>query len=137
VGNVVDRLRALELFERLTPVEAAVLATFVETVQVSQGTAILSEDEHTDELYVIESGDAVVSGGNLGTPASLGPGDYFGEIALLTGNRRTARVEAATPMVLFKLTRPAYEAYLRKVAPGVDRALSDTSARRRGETGPA
>jgi CRP-like cAMP-binding protein len=137
VGEVVDRLRALDLFEGLTPVEAAVLATFVETVEVPQGVAILFEDEHTDELYVIESGEALVSGGNLDRPARLGPGAYFGEIALLTGSRRTARVDAATPMVVFKLTRPAYEAYLRKVAPAVDRQLSDTSARRRGDPDPA
>jgi CRP-like cAMP-binding protein len=133
VGEIADRLHSLDLFEGLTPLEVAVLATFVETVDVVEGTTVLDQDEHTDELYVIESGEAAVSGGHVSSPAVLGPGEYFGEIALLTGSRRTARVAARTPMVLFKLTRPGYEAYLRKVAPEVERELSDTSSRRRGE----
>ena len=108
MGDIVDRLRALELFERLTPVEAAVLATFVETMEVPQGATILSEDEHTDELYVIESGDAVVSGGNLGTPASLGPGEYFGEIALLRDVPRTATIVATADTKLYTLDREEF-----------------------------
>jgi CRP-like cAMP-binding protein len=132
VGDIADRLRTLDLFRELTPVQAAVLATFVETVDVAAGATILIEDEHTDQLYIIESGQARVSGSTV-EAAVLGPGDYFGEIALLTGSRRTARVVAETPMVLFRLTRPGYEAYVRKVAPGVDDELSETSSRRRGE----
>jgi CRP-like cAMP-binding protein len=42
----------------------------------------------------------------------VGPDEYFGEIALLTGQTRTADVVAVTPMTMRRLTRDRYAVYL-------------------------
>jgi CRP-like cAMP-binding protein len=134
MGEIVERLRGIDLLSGLTRLQAAVLATFVETVEVPAGATVIEEGERSDELYIIESGQAEASGGSVGGAAVLGPGEYFGEIALLTGRRRTAKVVALTPLVTFKLTRGAYETYLSKVSPPIREKVSKTATRRQGES---
>jgi len=80
------------------------------------------------ELFVIVTGDARVSrnGRRVG---ALGPGDAFGELALLDGGTRTATVVAETPMELLVLTRPAFVKMLDET-PGFATALLRGVARR-------
>ncbi|MEW9836517.1 Crp/Fnr family transcriptional regulator [Mesorhizobium marinum] len=54
-------------------------------------------------FFIIESGKATVSSKGV-TLATLGPGDYFGEIALIDGGPRSATVTATTNMVCYGLT---------------------------------
>ena len=65
------------------------LARGLEPLHVSAGQAVLRQGDPADRFYVIETGAAdVVGDGRLIT--KLGPGDGFGEIALLRRVRRTA-----------------------------------------------
>ncbi|MCR2809673.1 MULTISPECIES: MFS transporter [unclassified Microbacterium] len=75
------------------------LARGLETVTVPAGQAVLTQGEVGDRYYVIESGEAEVVGDGR-VVATLGPGDGFGEIALLRRTRRTASVVAATALEL-------------------------------------
>ena len=75
----------------------------LEPVHVPAGQAVFHQGDPADRFYVIETGAAdVVGDGRLVT--TLGPGDGFGEIALLRRVRRTATVRAATDLELQALT---------------------------------
>jgi CRP-like cAMP-binding protein len=79
------------------------LARGLEPVQVPAGQTVFRQGDPADRFYVIETGAAdVVGDGHLVT--TLGPGDGFGEIALLRRVRRTATVRAATDLELQALT---------------------------------
>jgi predicted MFS family arabinose efflux permease len=79
------------------------LARGLEPVHVPAGQAVFRQGDPADRFYVIETGEAnVIGDGRLVT--TLGPGDGFGEIALLRRVRRTATVRAATDLELQALT---------------------------------
>jgi CRP-like cAMP-binding protein len=78
------------------------LARGLEPVQVRAGHAVFSQGDPGDRFYVIETGRAdVVGDGRLVT--TLGPGEGFGEIALLRRVPRTATVRAATDLGMYAL----------------------------------
>jgi hypothetical protein len=79
------------------------LARGLEPVHVPAGQAVFSQGEPADRFYVIETGAADVVGDGR-VVATLGPGDGFGEIALLRRVPRTAMVRAATDLQLQALT---------------------------------
>ncbi len=114
--NLAERLRSINLFSGLSVAEATVLGTFIEREAVPSGTVIVREGDVGDDLYLIEAGEAEAHiNSRGGVPlilATFGPGEYFGEIALLTGSERTADVVATTPMTLLRLTKDAYTRYL-------------------------
>lgn len=95
-----SRLQHLPLFSDLNKRERKRLAPLIDEVEVETGRALAAEGELAYELFVIEEGTAAISrnGASIGT---LGPGDFFGEIALLDKDRRrTATVRATSPMRL-------------------------------------
>jgi hypothetical protein len=79
------------------------LARGLEPVNVSARQVVIHQGDPGDRFYVIEKGRAnVIGDGRLVT--TLGPGEGFGEIALLRRVRRTATVQAATDLKLYALT---------------------------------
>lgn len=75
------------------------IAQLADTVDVPARKTLTREGDLAGEFFVILDGIAVAS--RDGEPvAILGPGDYFGELGLLDGPRRTATVAAETPMEL-------------------------------------
>jgi len=99
-----SRLAAIPLFAGLDEADLAEVADSASEVEASAGQTVASEHDFGHALYAIESGTAEVSadGSKLGT---LGPGDVFGEIAVVSSGRRTASVIATSHMrliVLFK-----------------------------------
>jgi voltage-gated potassium channel len=92
------------------------------------GATLVARGEPADALFLIERGRARVCGS-----AMLGPGDWFGEIGLLTGGRRTADVVAATPMRLLRLTGELFQRHLHPL-PDVHGELSRVALLRAAET---
>ena len=100
-------LRSVDLFASLPAPEFEGLAARLTEVTAAPGTAIVTEGEIGHHFYVIEDGEAEVSrDGRL--VATLGRGDYFGEIALLRHVPRTATVMAKMPTTLLSLEREAF-----------------------------
>ena len=92
-------LREVPMFQPLPLPAIEQLARGLEPVQVPAGQAVFRQGDPADRFYVIEAGAAdVVGDGRLVT--TLGPGDGFGEIALLRRVPRTAMVRAATDLEL-------------------------------------
>jgi CRP-like cAMP-binding protein len=85
----------------------AAVAQQTDEISVAAGTVLAREGDLGDEFFLIESGTAEVTRG--GAPvAKLGAGDFFGEIALIREDRRTATVTATSPMVLIVMTGSSF-----------------------------
>jgi hypothetical protein len=96
-------LHGVPMFQPLPLPAIEQLARGLEPVHVPAGQRVFQQGDPADRFYVIETGQAdVVGDGRL--IANLGPGDGFGEIALLRRVPRTATVQAATELQLQALT---------------------------------
>jgi Cyclic nucleotide-binding domain/Transmembrane secretion effector len=100
-------LRSLDLFASLSTPELEGLAARMSEVTAAPGTAVVREGEVGHHFYVIEDGEMEVIRDDR-TVATLGSGDYFGEIALLRHDPRTATVVAKTPTTLLSLEREPF-----------------------------
>jgi len=99
----VDRLREVPLFAGLDRRELQSLASSFKERQYSDGQTIASEGSGGVGFFVIDEGNAVVS--VRGEERSrLGPGNYFGEIALIDEGARTATVTAQGDLRCFGMT---------------------------------
>jgi MFS family permease len=102
-----ERLRAIPFLAPLPEVTLEQLGRAVSEEPMQAGDEIVRQGEPGDRFYVIDSGSAEVLVD--GRPAaSLGPGDYFGEIALLRDVPRTATVRARENGLLLTLTHDAF-----------------------------
>lgn len=107
--SMVDRdqdvalLRAVPMFAPLPLPALEHLARALEPVEVAAGTDVVVEGEPGEQFFLVESGRAEVLGDGRSL-AALGPGDTFGEIALLRRVPRTATVRATTDLTLKSLT---------------------------------
>jgi CRP/FNR family transcriptional regulator, cyclic AMP receptor protein len=99
-----DRLRTIPLFSSLSDKALETVSVFASETSVSAGKRLVHEGDYSYELIVIDSGTAdVVKGGEV--IGSLGPGDIFGEMGMLSGGKRTADVIATSPMYLITLSK--------------------------------
>ncbi len=97
-------LGSVDLFAPLSAESLEGIAALAREVAVTPGVPIMREGEAGDRFYVVEEGEVEVS--RDGRPiATLGAGDYVGEIALLRDVPRTATVSAKTPAKLLALDR--------------------------------
>ena len=93
--DTVSQLAKVPLFSDCSQRDLQTIARVVREIPHEAGTVIAREGEPGVGLFVILDGTADVSIGGR-KKATLGPGDFFGEIALLDGGPRTATVTAKT-----------------------------------------
>ena len=99
-----ELIRSLDLFAPLPASHLEDVTGRLVPVSVSPGEVVIKEGDVGDRFYVVEDGEVAVS--QNGRPvATLGPGKYFGEIALLHDVPRVATVTAVTPTTLLALDR--------------------------------
>jgi hypothetical protein len=100
-------LREVPIFAPLPAYQLEQLALNAIPTNVEAGEAIIEEGEHGDTAYVIAAGRVAIH--KIGeTVAEAGPGDYFGEIALLRDVPRTATVTAVDSAELFGFQRDVF-----------------------------
>jgi voltage-gated potassium channel len=92
----VEALRNVRFFEELTDDDLARVAKLGQRRSYAAGDALVERDSDRGGLFVILSGTAQVEVG--GAVHDLGPGDFFGEMALLGRTRRSASVRATEPV---------------------------------------
>jgi CRP-like cAMP-binding protein len=103
-----DALGRAPLFKSLSRGELVELAKVTEDLEVAEGKVLAYEGDIGQEFFVIVEGNVSVSKDGEEVNA-LGPGDFFGEIALIWDSpRRTATVTAVSPLRFFVLTRQAF-----------------------------
>jgi CRP-like cAMP-binding protein len=94
-----EELSAIPLFSTLTDSELQQLAPWFEVRSASSGVQLTGEGAHGYSFFILLQGTAVVTseGAEL---ATYGPGDFFGEIAILGDGQRTATVTTTSPAKL-------------------------------------
>ena len=100
-------LRALPMFAALPPPTIERLSANLGVRRAASGELVVRQGDRGDRFYVIESGEAEVEVDDR-VVRVLGPGDGFGEIALIRNVPRTASVRAVAPTVLFGLDRSIF-----------------------------
>jgi CRP-like cAMP-binding protein len=102
-GLDADRILAQPLFSSLTRGEAEEFAPFCEARHLEQGDVVFSQGGLAVAFFVIETGEAeaLVDGSPLRT---MGPGDWFGEIAIVEQTHRTATVAATSALTVIAMT---------------------------------
>jgi CRP-like cAMP-binding protein len=100
-------LHSISIFTPLPAPALDQLASSLIPVTATAGTEIIRQGGHGDRFYIVDSGEVevVTDGQEAGT---LGPGEYFGEIALLRDVPRTATVRAKTDVRLSALERDEF-----------------------------
>jgi cAMP-dependent protein kinase regulator len=121
------RLRAIPLFANLDDQDLQVIATFAGERSASEGEVLVREGDFSNELVAIEEGTAEVRKGDDAV-ATLGPGDFFGEVGALQNEMRNATIVATSPMRLITLT--TWELKRMKNMPGVMEKIEETIASR-------
>ena len=110
-----DLLRKVSLFSGLEDKDLESLAEEFNERRFPPGHSVALEGEGGLVFFVVESGEAAVEvhGEEVGT---LGPGDSFGEIALIDRRPRTATVTALSPMKCLVLSRGQFHNVIRQNA---------------------
>jgi adenylate cyclase len=103
------RLTPVPFFTALDESDLEVIARQADHIDVRAGEVLAREGDVGYEFFVIEEGTAEVTR-NGDVLDTLGPGDFFGEMALVEEDRRTATVTASSPMTLIVLTSSSFRA---------------------------
>ncbi len=124
----ISLLRQVSLFAGCTDDELGRIGGLLTAVSIGAGDTLVREGTIGRDFMVIEEGWARVTRGSVEV-GILGPGSFFGEMALLGEPYRSATVTAISPMVVEALTRREFSELLR-AAPSVRAKVEETSQRR-------
>ena len=113
----IETLRQVPLFESLDDEAAKELCELLETLDCKAGISLFRAGDVGDAMYLIERGKILIcvqaTDGHQVTLAELGRGDFFGEMALLDGQRRSANAVVAEDSRLAVLSREHFLSFMR------------------------
>lgn len=110
-GWIDEQLAKVPLFAGLDKKHLKQISGLVTQIEVKAGKDLTREGEVGNEFIIVLEGEAEVKVGDT-VVATRGPGDYFGEIALIANRPRTATVTATTPMKLEVIGRREFQTML-------------------------
>ncbi|HEY6105199.1 MAG TPA: cyclic nucleotide-binding domain-containing protein [Anaeromyxobacteraceae bacterium] len=120
----VDKLAALRrssLFDQLSPAELEVLAELSRPRRFARGQVIVEEGELGDSIYVLVAGEVEVlrrDGSEDKTLARIEPPEFFGEMALIDREQRSATVRAVSEVTALQLTAQNFTAFRKQSRDG-------------------
>jgi CRP/FNR family cyclic AMP-dependent transcriptional regulator len=124
----VESLKRAPLFAGLSRKELVQLARLADDTEVPAGRVLCEEGDRGREFFVLVEGEVEVRRKGRKV-ATLGPGDFIGEISLVEPTPRTATVTARTPLRFFVLTPRDFQRMLDE-NPSVERKVMRGLARR-------
>jgi CRP-like cAMP-binding protein len=132
--GVVRVLENIPILSKMTLEQSVVLANRFKVAEFRPGQIIFHMGEMGDTFYVIEAGEVEVLAPDMGGQPSgvinrLGPGEFFGEIALLRAIPRTATIRTVRPTRLLAISRQDFENVVQKY-PSIAHTLAETSGLR-------
>jgi CRP-like cAMP-binding protein len=121
-----ELIRTIPLFAACTAAELAQVAAIADEIDLRAGKQLARENTTGQEFVVVVEGNAEVL--QDGQPVNtIGPGEFFGEIALLTGLPRTASVVATSPVHALVIEGHAFQRLLAD-APGIRAKVEQATA---------
>lgn len=135
-ARTLEAINSVPVFVPLSPDELAALGRDAQRQQFGRGERVVRQGDPGDALYVILDGTAVVSiaddHGGERQVARLSRGEFFGEMALLTGEKRNANVTAADDLSVLVIYKEAMQAMLAR-RPALAQEIAEiVEARRQG-----
>jgi CRP-like cAMP-binding protein len=130
VDPKIEHLSKVQMFSSLNKRELRLLAKAADVFTLKAGTEIVTEGSPGHEFYLVLSGRAVVRrhGRKI---ATLGPGQYFGELALLDRGPRSATVTAETDVELAIISQREFFGILNQVPALAQKLLVSMAGRLR------
>lgn len=116
-NSYLDNLSQVRLFSSMSRRDLQKIAKASDEVDVPAGKTLVEQGSRGREAFVILEGNATVKR-NGRKVATIGPGDHFGELALLDGGSRTATVVADTAMTVLVIGQREFSGVLDEV-PGL------------------
>lgn len=119
----------------LADAELDALAENAFELTAEPGTTVIRENDVGSSMIIITDGTVAVSVADENGPrtiATLGKGDFVGEMSLMTGAPRTATVTAETPITALEIDRPAIQPLITR-NPGLFDRFADILEKRRAE----
>jgi CRP/FNR family cyclic AMP-dependent transcriptional regulator len=103
----VELIAKVPMFARCSKKELEQIASVADEIDLNEGKELMREGAAGREFFVILEGTATVEQGGA-TVNTLGPGDFFGEIALISQGPRTATVTTTSPLRALVVTERSF-----------------------------
>ena len=129
-NSKIDLIKRVPLFSSASKAELAEIASIADEIDLPEGKTVIQEGDAGREFFVLVEGTADVERGGKKV-ASLGPGDFFGEIALIAKTPRNATITTTSAVRALVITDRAFRQLLDhspEIAVGVLVALAERLA---------
>ena len=126
----IDLIKRVPLFASASKAELEEIASLADEIDLPEGKTLIEEGDAGHEFFVLIDGTADVERGGKKV-AKLGPGDFFGEIALISKVPRNATIKTTSPVQALVITDRAFRQLLDhspEIAVGVLTALAERVA---------
>jgi CRP/FNR family transcriptional regulator, cyclic AMP receptor protein len=129
-NSKIDLIKRVPLFGSASKSELEEIASLADEIDLPEGRQLIREGDTGREFFVLIEGSAEVERGGKKV-ASIGPGDFFGEIALIAKTPRNATITTTSPVRALVITDRAFRQLLDhspQIAVGVLNALAERLA---------
>jgi CRP-like cAMP-binding protein len=110
-NSKLDLIRSVPLFSGASRSELEEIAKIADEIDLPEGKVLIQEGDQGHEFFVLVEGTAEVARGGKKV-AAIGPGDFFGEIALIAKTPRNATVTTTSPVRALVITERSFRALL-------------------------